>query len=85
MALLAALELFLLAALLLVTITQVAIPLLRGTPLFPLFREESRLEKELSEARQELEEAKLKKEIEDTNKLTEQESRPGTDDQQPRH
>lgn len=33
-------------------LTQVAIPLLRGTPLFPIFRREAKLSSELKEARQ---------------------------------
>lgn len=63
MAILRILELAVAAITLLLAITQVVIPLLRGTLLFPLFRKEHRLEVQLSQARQEELEAGLQKEL----------------------
>jgi len=45
------------------TITQVVIPLWRGTAIFPIFHPERKLAGELAEANQEGREADLKKEI----------------------
>jgi len=44
-------------------ITQVSIPVFRGTKLFPLFRREEKLRSELEEARQKTLEKKLEKKI----------------------
>lgn len=44
-------------------LTQLLIPIFRGTPLFPQFRSTRRLELALEEAREELAVAKLKREI----------------------
>lgn len=41
-------------------LTQLLIPLFRGTPLFPQFRSDRRLELELEKTREELEQANLK-------------------------
>jgi len=40
-------------------VTQITIPLFRGTPLFPFFKKEEEIKREISETKQELEEARL--------------------------
>jgi len=59
----AVLELVLVALVVLVGVTQLVVPLWRGTPLFPFGRRERRLEVDLAEAREEVVEAKLEQEI----------------------
>ena len=46
------LEVLVLGVVFLVVLTQWAIPFWRGTPIFPIFRAERRLERELEKARQ---------------------------------
>lgn len=48
---------------LVVVVTQLAIPMYRGTPLFPVFRRERELETELERARQTSVESRLEKRI----------------------
>lgn len=54
-------------------VTQIAIPLWRGTPLFPIFRAERRLEREVAEARQ----RRLEADLEELRKREEGGSTPG--------
>lgn len=44
-------------------LTQVVIPILRGTATFPLFNRRRRLEAQLRQAREEVDQAKLEKEV----------------------
>lgn len=64
-------ELALAVLVVLAGITQIVLPLWRGTPLFPLFRTERKLEAELEEAREEVVEADLRKQIEETRRKAE--------------
>lgn len=57
------LEIVLVALVVLAGVTQLVVPLWRGTPLFPFVRRERRLEAELSEAREEVIEVKLEQRI----------------------
>ena len=59
--------------LVLVAVTQLVIPLWRGTPLFPLFRREGKLEGELERARQVRLEAELRERIERERRNIEEE------------
>ncbi len=52
--------------------TQIVIPLWRGTPIFPIFRKERKLVKELSEAKGEVREAELVKNIHEERKQAEE-------------
>jgi hypothetical protein len=52
------------ALIVILAITQIAIPILRGTLMFPLFRREHELESQLSRARQEELEVGLQHELE---------------------
>jgi hypothetical protein len=56
-------QLLLLIVLFLVVLTQWAIPFWRGTPIFPIFRGERRLERELERARQRRLEAELEQRL----------------------
>ena len=58
-------------------ITQVIIPLGRGTLLFPLFRRERQLEQELQKVKQEAVEADLEQKIEETRRKVEETRRQG--------
>lgn len=64
MVLLALLELAFAAILLLFVITQIIVPLFRGTPFFPFFRNERKLVSDLERAREDLVEAGLEEQIE---------------------
>jgi Tfp pilus assembly protein PilE len=44
-------------------ISQIIYPAYRGTPMFPFFRTERKLQEELSETNQDIEEAKIKADI----------------------
>jgi len=52
------------AILVILAFTQIVIPILRGTLLFPLFRREHELESQISRARQEQLEIELQRELE---------------------
>lgn len=56
-------------------ITQILIPLAKGTPYFPAFRKRKKLEEDLAEAREEVDKAELeiaiKKDVEQAKKLRE--------------
>lgn len=56
-------EYLLIAIIFVIVITQVLMPLIRGTKLFPSLRRQAMLERELADARQEGEDAKLEKQI----------------------
>ena len=71
MILVALVELVVAALLLYLGITQVVLPLWRGTPLFPIFRREGRLQHELAEATENVVEADLKKKIVEPTKKAE--------------
>lgn len=62
------LEIVLIVAVIIITITQLIIPAYRGQKLFPLFRRQGRLENELAEAVQEAEESKVQSKINRTRK-----------------
>lgn len=66
MVLVSLLELVLMSLLLYLGITQVVLPLWRDTPLFPIFRRESRLQHELAEATEKVVEADLEQKIVET-------------------
>lgn len=51
-------------------VTQVAIPLWKGIPLFPIFRKRWELAKQLEEAHEELAEKKIEQKIADTRGRT---------------
>ena len=59
------LDLLLVATVLLVGVTQLLIPLLRGRPIFPIFRRDRSLMNELAEANADLEQARLERELEE--------------------
>ena len=64
--LLGALELLAYVALLYIALTQVVLPLFRGTPLFPLFHSgERKLEQALADANEEVLSAALQKKVEE--------------------
>jgi hypothetical protein len=63
MILLKLLELLLLGLGILILVTQIIVPAIRGTLLFPFFRREAELEEELSMAKEETVEAGLEKRI----------------------
>jgi hypothetical protein len=71
MLVLALLDLLLVATVLLVAVTQLLIPLLRGRPVFPIFRRERRLASELAEAESELEQARLERQVEEKRRAAE--------------
>jgi hypothetical protein len=56
-------EMLVLIVIFLVVLTQWAIPFWRGTPVFPIFRAEGRIERELERARQRRLEAELEQRI----------------------
>ena len=60
---LALIELVVVVSLLCLGVTQVVLPLWQGTPLFPRFRREGRLQHELAEANENVTEAELEKDI----------------------
>ena len=53
-------------------VTQVYLPIVRGVPLFPVFRPKAILEKKVSEAREDVDEALLEKEAERLEKKAEE-------------
>jgi hypothetical protein len=55
----------------LVFITQILIPILRQTPVFPLFRAEEKLSNTLAQTHQKLVEKRIKKDIDTINKREE--------------
>ena len=57
------LELLFATLIVIIFLTQILMPLFRGTPVFPIFRRERKLESELSEARKEVIEASLERRI----------------------
>lgn len=57
------LEFFLVAVIVLFSVTQIFYPLWRGTPLCPLFRKERKLESELDHAQEHVVEAKIERQI----------------------
>lgn len=57
------LQILVLGVLFLVVLTQWAIPFWRGTPVFPIFRAERRIERELEKARQRRLEAELEQRL----------------------
>ena len=57
------LQVLVLSVLFLVVLTQWAIPFWRGTPIFPIFRAEHRIERELERARQRRLEAELEQRL----------------------
>ena len=57
------LQVLVLGVLFLVVLTQWAIPFWRGTPIFPIFRAEHRIERELERARQRRLEAELEQRL----------------------
>lgn len=57
------LELSLVILVIATLVTQVAWPLIRGTKLFPIFRREAKLEKQLDEKRQEELEKSLERQL----------------------
>lgn len=75
MNLLAVLELVGFALLCLVGVTQLVIPLWRGTPLFPILRTERKLEGELEQVRQEHLEVTLRGRIKRERGQVEEEKR----------
>ena len=66
MILVALMELVVAAALFYLGVTQVVLPLWRGTPLFPMFRREGHLQHELTEATENVVEAQLERKIAET-------------------
>jgi hypothetical protein len=69
--LLRAVEFIVIVLLLYFVITQVFLPMFRGTPVLPIFRQENALLKELAKAREEVLDAKMKKEIQKIRKQAE--------------
>ena len=65
------LDLLLVATVILVGVTQLLIPLLRGRPIFPIFRRERILVSEIAEAEADLEQAKLERRLEETRRRAE--------------
>ena len=66
------LDLLLVATVVLVGVTQLLIPLLRGRPIFPIFRRERILVSEIAEAEADLEQAKLERRLEETRRQAEE-------------
>ena len=64
-------ELTLAAFLFYLGVTQVVLPLWRGTSLLPMFRKQGRLQYELTEATEEVVEAELEKKIAETARRAE--------------
>ena len=75
--LLQTIEYVFIALVIIFVITQVIIPLGRGTLLFPLFRRERQLEQELQKVKQEAIEAELEQRVEETRKKVEETRRKG--------
>ena len=71
MILVALVELVVMALLLYLGVTQVILPLWRGTPLFPMFRREGRLQHDLTEATEKVVEAELESKIVETTQKAE--------------
>lgn len=65
------LDLLLVATVVIVGVTQLVIPLLRGRPIFPILRRERMLEREIAEANADLEQARLERELEDKRRAAE--------------
>ena len=65
------LDLLFVATVLIVGVTQLVIPILRGRPIFPIFRRERMLVSEIAEAEADLEQAKLERRLEDTRREAE--------------
>ena len=66
-----AVEFVLLSILVVGTTTQVIVPLWKGTPIFPMFRRQQTLERELSRARGESVEAELERDTAQERRRTE--------------
>jgi hypothetical protein len=63
-------EIILVLAILMFMVTQVFLPIIRGTPMYPFFKsKEPKLSKDLKEARQKVVESNLKKEVDDTKNI----------------
>ena len=65
------LDVLTIAVVVLLTATQVILPLLRGRPIFPIFRRSHRLERDLADATAELEEAELERAVEEKRRAAE--------------